>query len=219
MSRSTSRLSSPDPTRNSVSGCSRPGRVRVGRARKALSALREVERLEDRVTPVVLDLSVAPGLSGAINGAVFTGSTHHNTSGSGAIDSFVRVSSKETVEQGYNTDARPIQSGMDTDTTSTFVHSLKLSDLAAQNVVVKGGVSYYEFVLDINQKDANPAEALLSLDELRFYVSPSPALNNYDAGTGKLNGLSPVYDMDGGLDPSDFTYVKLNYDFNTGGGS
>src|SRR5207244_4208540 len=88
-------------------------------------------------------------------------------------------------------------------------------------MVDTSGTPHYEFVLDINQNKSNDIEVLLSLDELRLYTSPSAVLptNAYDAGTGKLNGISPSYDMDGGLDPTDDTWVKLNYAFNKGSGA
>jgi RHS repeat-associated protein/uncharacterized repeat protein (TIGR01451 family) len=162
-----------------------------------------LEALEDRILLAVLDLRVSSGESGAINGAIFTGSTGHNTSGSGSIGSFVRLDNTG-IEQGYNTDARPYSSPNDAGSTSSFNHSLQLSTLPITN---KGGVLYYEFILDLNQKQSDP---YISLDELRLYVSPSNTLNSYDPSTGKLAGLSPVYDMDSGLDPSDLTSVKLN---------
>src|SRR5207245_2335403 len=79
------------------------------------------------------------------------------------------------------------------------------------------GVSYYEFVLGVNQKGGDP---LISLDELRIYTSNSSnTLHSYDPVTGKLDGLSAIYDMDGGLDPTDATWVKLTAAFTSGGGN
>src|SRR5438552_9826347 len=122
-----------------------------------------LESLEDRVLPTVLDLSTAPGLMGTIGGALFSGGTRGNTSGSGVIDSFVRLQ-HDGVEQGFNTDARPYTSPNDAGTTAIFNHSLQLHSVP---VVIKDGVTYYEFALDINQQNSSP---LLSLDELRIYV-------------------------------------------------
>jgi hypothetical protein len=182
-----------------------------------------IEHLEGRVVPAVLDLSGSAGLSGTINGAIFSGASVHNeTVGSGTIDSFVRLQ-EDGVEQGYNTDARPYQSLNNADTTATFDHSVRLSDLP---VVIKGSTAYYEFVLDINQKSNLP---YLSLDELRLYVTtsatPTPnALNSYDPVTHKLNGLSPVYDMGNPVDATSTplpneTSVWLNASFNSGSGN
>jgi sporulation-control protein spo0M len=160
--------------------------------------------------PAVLNLATTPGQAGMINGAIFTGSTADLVSGSGNIDSFVRLETTG-VEQGYNSNdnSDPLN---EEGNTNTFNHSLQLSALP---VVFKGGTAYYEFVLDANQTNDNP---YLSLDELRMYVSPSSTLNSYDPTTGHLNRLPPVYDMDGGLDPNDSTYVALNINFNPGSG-
>jgi hypothetical protein len=171
-----------------------------------------LELLEDRTVPTILNLSSVAGQSGMLGGAIFTGSTAHLVAGSGVLDSFVRLENSG-IEQGYNSDdhSDPLnQEG----NTATFNHSLSLSALA-NDVVIKGGIAYYEFVLDANQDNSSP---YLSLDELRVYVSPSSTLNSYDPSTGTLSGLSPVFDMDGGVDPSDLTYVKLNINFNPGSG-
>ncbi len=189
------------------------------RVRRPARTRLNLELLEDRVVPTVLDLSTAPGLSGmlpATNGAIFTGATGQNTSGSGVIDSLVQVGTNAPIVQGFNTDnGTPLD-----DQRGMLTHSLRLLDLP---VVVQGTTTYYEFALDINQNDAIP-DRFLSLDELRIYVTtpatPNPSLlDTYNPSTLQLNGLAPVYDMDGGPDPNDETYVKLNYDLNKGSGT
>src|SRR5262249_52469877 len=85
---------------------------------------------------------------------------------------------------------------------------------------------YYEFLLNAHQNSN-----YLSLDELRFYVTtsttPDPtSLDTYDGTSLKLldsktptfTGLSPVYDLDGGADPTDATSVKINTVYNSGTG-
>src|SRR5712691_9776685 len=76
-------------------------------ARAATTIKLKVERLEDRVTPTVLDLSTAAGLTGTLGGINFIGvdTTNFNSStGSGVITPFVRLQ-KDGIEQGYNTTA------------------------------------------------------------------------------------------------------------------
>src|SRR5437016_4413876 len=66
-----------------------------------------LELLEDRLVPTVLDLSTAAGLSGMLpptNGAIFTGATGQNTSGSIVPDPVVRLATNAAIEQGFNTD-------------------------------------------------------------------------------------------------------------------
>jgi len=155
-------------------------------------------------TPTV-DLTTR-GSSGEINGAVFTQYDAQPT-GTGVINSFVRLQSKgnASTAQGYNTDARPL--AYDENKSPQFTRSLKVSDLPT---VVKDGVAYKEFLLDINQKASSP---LLSLDQLKIFVGGaniSGALVN-----GQLAGLAPIYDMDAGGDK----WVKMNYRLNSGSGS
>jgi hypothetical protein len=183
-----------------------------------------LEELENRVLPTVIDLTTA-GASGMLNGAIFSQFTP-NPAGSGAFDSFVRLSSNNAVEQGYNTDFRPVQ--FDENNSSSFTHSLQLGSVPT---VTLNGKAYYEFELDINQSTS--AGNLLSLDSLRFYVTnssiPNPSLlNKYDptthalvnAGTNPIPNppgpLSPVYD----LNPTDDggTYIKLDGNLSPGTG-
>jgi hypothetical protein len=110
----------------------------------------------------------------------------------------LQVGHGNTVEQGYNTDARPLQ--FDEQTSQAVTHSLPLSQIP---LVTIDGVAYREFVLTPNQLAKQP---LLSLDELRLYVGNAPNLSGYNPGTGQLAGLNPVYDLNAGDDFS----VKLN---------
>src|SRR5439155_18422253 len=106
-------------------------------------------------------LNLTAGGSGTINGALFETNQVQPT-GSGVIHSFVRISSNNAVEQGYNTDGRPLQ--FDENSSPTFTRSQAKADL---QIVSKNGVDYYAFLLYINQQDSNP---LLSLSELVIYI-------------------------------------------------
>jgi hypothetical protein len=170
-----------------------------------------LEALEDRIVPSTLDLTT-PGSSGVINDAIFSQSDTQPT-GTGLIDSFLRLQGNPNqsggVEQGYNTDARPLQ--FDELNSANFTRSLPLSEIPLVQI---NGTFYRVFLLDINQKSSQP---FLSLDQLRFYLSGSPTLNGYDAGSQTLGNLAPVYDMNpgGGTD----NWVKLDYSLNHGSGS
>src|SRR5262249_7984865 len=112
--------------------------------------------------------------------------------GTGVIRSFVRLQThgaKQTVEQGYNSDHRPVQ--FDENNSPQFTRSLKRSDVPTEDV---GGVVYRVFLLDINQKSSQP---YLSLDELRFYVGATGDLTGYDTGSHRLPNATLVYDMGG----------------------
>lgn len=161
-----------------------------------LTAPLRVETLEDRSVPAVLDLTAA-GSSGVLNGARFS-QFDGRTVERGALDTFLRMNDGGKTLQGYNSNARATQ--FDEVSNRTLNHALKIDDLPQVTV---GGVKYRQLVLDVEQPWYSPS---VSLDELRLYVSNSPTLKGYQKGTGKLGGLTAVYDMDAGGD----NWVRLN---------
>jgi hypothetical protein len=177
-----------------------------------------LERLEDRLSPAVIDLT-SPGASGVVGGAIFEQFTQ-SAAGSGNLDSFVRLSTNAAVEQGYNTDFRPVQ--FNETSSSSFTRALPLASVPT--VVASGGLAYYEFVLDINQLSSPPGN-LLSLDDLRLYVTNSSTtdpnlLHAYNPSTHTLQddagrAYAPAYD----LNPSnDGNYIELNGNLSHGSG-
>jgi len=164
----------------------------------------EVRELEARWVPSgnpTVDLST-PGALGSVNGAFFSQFSGQPT-GSGVIQSFVRLHAFG-IEQGYNSDSRPVQ--FDENTTATFDHSLLLSSVPTVTV---GGITYRVFMLDINQKQSSPFE---SLDELRFYVAGVGNLTGYDPSSHQLAGIAPVYDLGAN------NWVLLNGELHPGSG-
>jgi hypothetical protein len=162
-----------------------------------------VEQLEDRMTPSTLDLTTH-GAIGSVGDAIFRQFDAQPT-GTGVINSFVRIqSTKGAVQQGYNSDHRPVQ--FDENTSPQFTRGLALADVPVVDI---GGVKYREFLLDINQKASQP---LLSLDELRLYTGNAPDLTGYNAATHQLAGLNAVYDL--GSD----NWIKLDARLNQGSG-
>ena len=168
----------------------------------------QLETLDEWVVPsaATVDLSTA-GASGTINGAIFQQGSEQ-PAGSGVIQSFVRIHGLggATAEQGYNTDARPLQ--FDENKSPTFTRSIQLSDIPLENV---NGVNYRVFLLDINQKASQP---LLSLDQVQIFEGDSGSLTGYSAGT--LAGISPLYDMNAG---GASNWVELNARLSHGSGS
>jgi len=147
------------------------------------------------------------GASGTINGALFV-QTDPQPTGTGYIDSFVRMQTSSATEEGYNTDAKQVPYD---DLSGTFTHSLLLSSVP---IVTVNGVTYYQFLLDINQTGSDP---LLSLDRLKIYTSSDPALTgglNTLTGPNSLNSTL-VYNLDGLTD----NWINLNYNLNSGSGS
>ncbi len=151
-----------------------------------------------------LDLSTA-GSSGYVNGAYFELETDQGT-GSGTLHSFVRIQTNKDMEQGYNTDYRPLE--FNENNSGTFTRSL---DLSLVPVVTKGATEYREFILDLNEDSGQPGNELLSLDELQVFMGSTPNLHDFAGG-----GLgTPIFDLENGAG----NWVLLNADLNSGSGS
>ena len=153
----------------------------------------------------------ASGNTATVNGALFI-TPSQVTSGTGLIDSFLRIQNSPT-EQGYNSSDRSAKgkTQFDEDTNVLVNHDLTILQLATNKVNFQG-IEYYEFVLDT----AEPVStSLLSLDRLEFFEGPSTTNTatcvggsfGYVTGTpsGTLCGLSAVYSLDGGPDGTGWT--------------
>lgn len=150
-----------------------------------------------------LDLT-SSGASGFINGAFFT-NTDVGSTGTGVIQPFVRVQDNG-IADGYNATARPLMP--DVNTSPTFTHDIQLTSVPQ---VTLSGIAYYEFLLDINQTNANP---LLSLDKIQLYTRATALTEANDLAD--LTGSSTLrYDLDFGGDNT----ILLNYELNSGSGS
>src|SRR5215204_3301800 len=66
-------------------------------------------------------VNLTAGGTSTINGAIFT-TTDTQSTGTGVIRSFVRISDNSSIVQGYNTDARPLQ--FDENNSPQFTRSL-----------------------------------------------------------------------------------------------
>ncbi len=154
-------------------------------------------------------IDLTTGGSGTLNTGFFT-TNHIQSSGSGVIQSFVRISGngRGTVTEGYNADARPLMPNVNT--SPTFTRDILLSDVG-QVVNPFGAVlgTYYEFLLDINQRASN---SLLSLDSFILYTAPT-ALTD----AAQLSDLTSVaterYNLGVGNE------ILLDYNLNSGSGS
>jgi hypothetical protein len=162
-------------------------------------------------TAATINLTTAGSTGSFTAGTDFFEQISPSSTGTGVIESFVRIATNDNIVQGYNTDARPLQ--FDENSSPTFTHSLLLSDVP---VVSLGGVDYYQFLLDINQTGTDP---LLSLNELQIFLGNSGSLSGATVGAGGTLSFGAnanlVYDMDATGDNT----VELNYNLNTGSGS
>jgi len=162
-------------------------------------------------TASAVDVNLVTANSGSANGANFVWVDAQPT-GSGVIDPFVRVSAADQdVVQGYNSSARPL--AYDENTSPTFTKDIQLSSVPIVN-------GFYEFLLDINQTNADP---ILSLFEIQIYTRASALATNPNGGNdpttinfgGALGTLR--YDLDSGINGD--SKVQLDYSRNAGSGS
>lgn len=175
-----------------------------------------LESLDDRIVPAgMIDLST-DGAVGTTAGGVLT-QVDARPTGTGFIHSFVRLQangSGSSAEQGYNTNARPLQ--YDENSSPLFTRALTFGKVPYVTKTVNGQTgTYREFLLDINQKSSAP---YLSLDDVKVFVANRPDLNNYDPATGSLSGpngavATRVWEFGAG------DWAKLNYRLNSGSGA
>lgn len=153
------------------------------------------------------DLTGSVSDTAHINEAWFY-NVHAAATGTGVIDSFVRIHGR-AVEQGYNTDGRPVQ--FDENTSPQFTRSLLLSDVPIVTGIDDADptIPYREFLLDINQQGHHP---LLALDDIEIFQTDAGDHTNFgEPSFGKM-----VYDLD--AHPED-NWILLDYSLNTGSGS
>jgi hypothetical protein len=163
-----------------------------------------------------LELDLTGALtSGTVNGGFFT-RTDNQSTGTGVIDPFVRLSSNDAVIDGYNANARPVMP--DVNNSPQFTRDIQLSQIPiVVNPTGATAGSYYEFLLDINQTNANP---LLSLHEIEIYTRSAPlaTANTYAALTALPSVLQ--WDLDSGPpNTNGDSLIQLNYTLNSGSGS
>src|SRR5687767_13525072 len=98
---------------------------RTTHSRQDRSVRLNLQDLECRLAPAVaLDLTTDDS-AGVINDAIFRQCDAQPT-GTGFIQSFVRVQTNAGIEQGYNTDARPLQ--FNENNSPNFTRSLRVED-------------------------------------------------------------------------------------------
>ena len=141
---------------------------------------------------------------GTIGDAYFIRAYLQST-GTGIIEPFVRLSTNKPISQGYNTSARPLE--YDENNSPKFTRTLSLSEVPLFNIE---GTDYREFLLDINQNGTADGR-MLSLDAIEIYLATEPDLIGNPSSLGTL-----VYELDTATADN---WIKLNYRLNHGSGS
>src|SRR5262245_34897449 len=148
----------------------------------------------------------SPGATGTVNGALFEQISPQST-GTGVIDPFVRINpgGSDNCEQGYNTSARKLE--FDENSSPTWTHDLLLADVP---IVSRGGIDYYQFLLDINQNNRGATDHFISLNKIEIYTTGSAGALGYPGALG-----APQWTLDG-AGPA---WIWLDYALNHGSGS
>ena len=155
---------------------------------------------------LVYDLTA--GGTQTVGGAIFA-TTSQQTTGTGVIEPFLRLQADGN-ETGLNSNENGSNVLGATKAGSDWTKDITLGQLGT---TVIGGTSYYTFLLDINQTNANP---LLSLDTFRLYTRTTSITDgNPDTLAAVSAGATVAYDMDA----NDAVTFLLNYDLNAGSGS
>ncbi len=123
-----------------------------------------------------------------VNGAIFEPFEPLGATGTGLIDSFLRIQAKgnNNTESGYNTDGKREFDSKG----GNFTHSLKVGAIPT---LMRGGIEYGEILLDLNDTSGDPST--LELTAMKVFIE----------NTGDLSGYPSVfapatYDLDAGSD-------------------
>lgn len=158
-----------------------------------------------QAVPVTLDLTAG---GDAMFAGAYWATTDQQPTGTGVIKPFLRLQGTGS-EIGLNSDEG--QNDLLADTKAgLWTHDLVLSTVGMTTI---SGVTYYPFLLDINESANTP---LLSLDIFQLYTRPTSITDgNQDTLAAVQAGGSLRYDLDAGTDRA----VLLNYNLNSGSGS
>lgn len=145
------------------------------------------------------------GCNAIFQGAYFV-TVNQQSTGSGVIQSFVRIQGNGELVDGHNSSGRPLLN--DENNSPTFTRDLQIENIPVLTLDAPGPTgptAYYEFLLDINQLAADP---LLSLSGIEICLSATGGLTAAnDCPT------APIYSL--GAD----NFITLDYNLNSGSGS
>jgi hypothetical protein len=147
------------------------------------------------------------GASLTINNAFFI-STDKQSTGTGLLRPFLKTTSNDEVESGYNTDAKNVLDNMD-----SWTQSVRLGDLS--DVMSPQNVRSKQFLLDFDHKGTQTELTFMQVTDLKIFVGNG--LANYDIGKTWVEPSSAtlVYDMDGDGD----VRVQMDYRLDPGSGA
>lgn len=179
------------------------------------------------------------GTAAAVGGNFVVQQISPQSTGTGVIDSFLRVQANGS-EQGYNTSTGTPYD----DKSGNFTRALSLTEVPIVNLtctasgctqVASGGTQYRQFLLDINQNTGG-TNNLLNLNQIEIFANngdpacPNPATTcgtTVTGGTGSNfptlafpgSPASPVFQMSAGGTGTPQSTILMDYSLNSGSGS
>ena len=153
----------------------------------------------------VVDLTTS-GAQGFLNDALFV-QVGPQPTGTGFINSFVRLNDNDGSIAGYNTNVNNVFDNMADDPHN---RELLLTDVPTVTIL---GIVYRQFLLDVNENSKDASLSQISLDEVQVFQSSAPnqSTETFIGDILQLGDL--VYRMDPG------NSVLLDYALNSGSGS
>ena len=163
---------------------------------------------------VELDLRTA-GADGFLNGGYFQQIDPQST-GTGVIQSFVRIDDNDGDSAGYNTTVNNV---FDNTSDDTHNHELLLADVPIVMLMNEMGdtVAFRQFLLDINESgNGTGPNPEISIEDIQVFQSSNP---NQSVETFDMSGVVALADstLVYRLDPDNT--ILLNYSLNSGSGS
>lgn len=153
-------------------------------------------------------LDCRTGCNGFLGGALFM-TTGVGPTGSGVIDSFVRIDGQNVdAHDGHNTSG-PFSND---EKPGNFTHNIKLGSVPILNI---GGILYYEFLLDINEPSADK-KSTLSLNAVQICTSDTGSLTKAN-GCPSSGGVNTALKYTLGAYNDGTSDVLMDFDYNGGG--
>jgi uncharacterized repeat protein (TIGR01451 family) len=157
----------------------------------------------------------APGNFGSVDDVVFAADQVQGA-GTGSFPAFLQMVHSGT-EQGYNSDARPVQ--FDETNAAGHNHSLLLANIPIVEGNGAGGTTegllYREFLLDANEGNGGDINQFLSLDRFQIWQEKTGNLTGFTQGAGfGAPGEHLVYNLDSTGDH----WIGLNASLSAGSG-
>src|SRR5262245_31803174 len=162
-----------------------------------------------------IDLTTAGAsatVNAALGGTAIVQQISPQSTGTGVIDSFLRVHSNADFEQGYNTGPNNQLDNVN----GNFTRPLLLSEVPTQTI---GGVLYRQFLLDINQTGSDP---LISLNQVQIFQAPGDQQTINPQPTGALpiaHFAAPANEIFRLSNIPLTNEILLNFSLNSGSGS